>query len=598
MPSQPRPDHGQATCQPNSGYLRAALVFLIVSVATLPRPVLLGEAVFDRPFADRFLSVAGQAGQTATQAARPMHPEIEMLARSASNDPLVRYRSYFAVAQSEDLDLFVWPDHAWARSHLRSGQMPQWRPDIMAGVPIRAVSLASPLSPLSWPAYILPMVQGRTLMLLLHLWLAGFAFYAFLLDRGRRQVSALVGGLAYMLNPLSVTYLSYGDFVPVFALLPLNLMVVCRLIAAARPWRSGAALAALTGLLFLSGGSVYAGYAVMIQFGAAVAFAPPSWRARMRAVALCGPATVVGLAAAGIELLPLLDLAAQSLRTPDKYAATNGLPMVGLLSWFFPHFFGHPGRGDFVGGFVFFRHFSGFYGLSPGTLVMGLAVVGAVSARARGAAMVVLMLDGFLLLLGYAPAHGVLAKLIPGLDSFHLLRLLIVGFLVQAYLAAQGVDALLEGRLSRRPLWILCGLMILMVVVMDVWSRLGAGPAASAMWLHVHYLAGSVSVLLSPRMLVPVVLIAGLLILATVAGRQQRMAPIAAWVLLTGVGIELIVLAWPSLPSAPADAVAGPRGDTDALRAVASRPGRVVGLTEPDSFPPSLGDHLPANTAA
>jgi hypothetical protein len=598
MPSHLHPEQGQSTRQPNSEYLRAALVFLIVSVATLPRPALLGEAVFDRPFAERFLPALGQVGQAGTPAARPTHPEIEMLARSTPNDPLLRYRSYFASAQSEDLDLFVWPDHAWERSQLRSGQMPQWRPDIMGGVPIRAVSLASPWSPLSWPAYILPLVQGRTLMILLHLWLAGFAFYAFLRDRGRRQASAWVGGLAYMLNPLSVTYLTYGDFVPVFALLPLNLMVVCRLIAAARPWRSGAALAALTGLLFLSGGSLYAGYAVMIQLGAAVAFSPPSSRARLRAVAVCGLATVVGLAAAGIELLPLLDLAAYSLRTPDKYAATNAMPVAGLLSWIFPHFFGHPGRGDFVGGFVFFRHFSGFYGLSPGTIVLGLAAAGAVSARARGAALVVLLLGGFLVLLGYAPAHALLVEMIPGLDGSHLLRLLIVGFLVQAYLAAQGVDAFLEGRLSRRPLWILAGLMLLAVVVMDVWSRVGASPA-SAMWLHVHYLARSGSVLLSPRVLFPFLLMAGLLALATVAARQRRMAPLVAWVLVAGVGLELVVLAWPSLPSAPADALARPTREADTLRdVVASRPGRVVGLTEADSFPPALGDHLPANTAA
>ena len=134
------------------------------------------------------------------------------------------------------------------------------------------------------------------------------------------------------------------------------------------------------------------------------------------------------------------------------------------------------------------------------------------------------------MLLGYAPAHAVLAAMIPGLDGFHLLRLLIVGFLVQAYLAAQGVDALLDGRLARRPLWILAGLMFLAVVVMDVWSRVGASPA-SAMWLHVHYLARFGSVLLSPRVLFPFLLMAGLLTLATVAARKRRLAPLAAWAL-------------------------------------------------------------------
>ncbi len=576
-------------------YLYPALVFLVVAVATLLRPALTGEAIFDAQFADRFRSSANQ--ESGRRGESSVDPEVAILAGAAAADPLLSYRKYYASAQSEDLNLFVWPDYRWVRESIRSGHLPLWRSEIMGGVPLRSVSLSSPWSPLSWPGYFLPLVRGRTVVILLHLWLAGFAFHLFLLDRGRRWVSAIVGGVAYMLNPLSVTYLAYGDFVPVFALLPLNLIVVSRLNLAVRPWRSGAALAALTALLFLSGGSLYAAYAVMIQLGAAVAFAPPSWRARARAAAMCAVATVVGLAAAGIELLPLLETAANSLRTPNKYAATNSLPVEGLLTWLFPHFYGHPGHGDFVGGFLFFRHFSGFYGLSPGVIVLGLAVAGAVATRARLAALALLALHGFLLLLDAGPAHAALAHVFPGLDRSHVLRLLIVGFCLQAYLAARGVDALLEGRLPRRPLWALAGLMILVTAAMDLWSRLGGGRDPSPLWLHVHYLARLGSVVLAPRVLAPLILTGGLLVVATLAARRRRLSPLAAGGLVACVAIELIVLARPSLPSAPAASVAGPP-DVAALRAVALAPGRIVGLTEADSFPPTLGDHFPANTAA
>ncbi|MGZ3442485.1 MAG: hypothetical protein ACXVDD_23350, partial [Polyangia bacterium] len=243
-----------------------AVVFLaVVAIVALYRLCLLGQAPYDAHFQDRFRPWSAGAAATAA----PLDPNIAALHPDAA-DPLDRYRAYYAREMNEDLDLFVWPDHDFVRRSVRAGALPLWRPQIFGGVPEAAAGSPTIFSPLSWPAFVLPLVAGRTTVLLLQLLLVGVGFYAFAIDRRRSPPAAALGAVVYMLNPIFAVYLYYGDFVPVFALVPLALIVIRRLFDSPAPWRPAAALAALTALELLSGNVQLALYALAVQGTAAL----------------------------------------------------------------------------------------------------------------------------------------------------------------------------------------------------------------------------------------------------------------------------------------------------------------------------------------
>ncbi|MGZ3406475.1 MAG: glycosyltransferase family 39 protein, partial [Polyangia bacterium] len=301
-------------------------------------------------------------------------------------------------------------------------------------------------------------------------------------------------------------------------------------------------------------------------------------------------ATVVGILAASIQLVPLAEVAALAARTPDKYAATNSLPPAALLAWPFPSLFGHPAHGDYVGGFLFFRHYSGLYGVSTGAVSLALAILGAATRRRAAIALSAVVV--VLVALAAPALHAAAAVVVPGLDALHVTRVLVVVYLLQALLAADGADAILEARHQPRLALALPLGMLALVAALEL-GRATAGADAGRFWLHVRYLARHGTLLASPRIFVPLALAgAG----ALFAHRRWRWTHLALPAL---AAVEVIALALPNFGGAPSREIRPPTEVTSQLRAaVAAQPGRMVGLTEPDSFPPALGDHLPANSAA
>ena len=570
-------------------HLGAGAFLAVVAVVALYRLCLLGQAPYDAHFQDRFRPWATAA--SVGSAAPALNPNIAALHPRPQADPLDRYRTYFAREMNEDLDLFVWPDHESIHRSVQKGALPLWRPGVFGGVPELAVGSPTLFSPLSWPALLLPLVGGRTVTLLLHLLLAGLGFYAFAIDRRRSRAAAALGAAVYMLNPIFTIYLYYGDFVPVFALAPVALVVIRRLFDSPAPWRPAAALAAITALELLSGNVQFGLYALAMQ-GVAALLGRSSDGKRGAAWAWIAGATAVGVLAASIQLLPLAEVAALSMRTPDKYAATNSLSPLLLLAWPFPALFGHPAHGDYVGGFLFFRHFGELYGVSAGVVALALAIHGARARAGRRAAIGVVAIVGVLVALSVPPVHTWLAAILPGLDALHVTRILVVAFFLQALLAADGADLIFESTHAPRLALALPLVMLALVAVLEI-GRLAAGADASRFWLHIRYLARSGTLLVAPRIIIPLALAA---VVALFAHRPWRWTRLALPAL---AAVEVLGLALPTFVGAPASAIRPPTEIVTRLRAaIAAHPGRMVGLTEPDSFPPTLGDHLPPNMAA
>ena len=574
--------------------MRACCALALIAAATLFRLLFLGEVAYDARFQGEFAPWKA-AGQGAT-ALGPWHPNIAALRPDPEADPLDRYRAYWASLVHDDLVLSVWPEHVVAREQLRAGTLPLWNPNVLGGVPLFAAGMVSPASPLSWLAYLLPAMAGRSVLLWLHLALAGVLFYAFLIARGLRPAAAATGGVAYMLNPLFVQWLYYGSVVPVMALMPLGLLLVERLQRdddappAQRPLRPIAALAALTALEVLSGNAQFALYAIAAQGLYACALAISTRRPGL--VLLVAGATLLGLFAASIFLLPFVEATAGSGRPADKYAANNWLHPALLLCWLFPRLYGHPGHGDYVGGFLFFRPASTTFGVTLGAAALALALIGAVARRRKLLPAGIALLLAGLVALTFEPLRAFVHEHVPGFATLDVLRTLIFVYFALAWLAADGVDALLEDGASaaRRAVFAAPALSLLAVLLLEALAT-----RADRMGAHLAYLRAPL-LLFAPRIALPCLLGAAIAALALLL-RARRIAPrIAAVALPALVALELAVLAHPTLPSAPAERLLPPSPVTERLRSMPA-PGRVLGLTEPESFPPYTGDNLPPNTA-
>jgi 4-amino-4-deoxy-L-arabinose transferase-like glycosyltransferase len=556
--------------------LRALALLTLVALAVVWRLVALGEIPYDLP---------------RQESLRPWRAPYAQRAPADTGDPMAPYRAYWRSYLAGDQVLTVWPDHLAVREQVRAGHAPLWQPRALGGVPLLVTTAESPLSPLTWPSYLLPLVRGRGVTLLLHLVLAGYGMFLLLSRRGRSEAAALGGAAVFMLNPLFVAWLPFGDTVPVFGLVPFGLLAVERLTThASAP--AAALLALVTGVELLGGNPQQGALAVMLQGAWALAIPLPAEGSRSRAEILGWAAlgTTLGVALAAVQLLPFAEMLSLSARPPDRYRDTNYLPLSSLWTLVFPRLFGHPAHGDYLGASLFSRPFFSVLGPGPGALAVGLAALGAAHRRSRVAIAAVAVVFGGLALLAI-PALRSAAGALPLFNTTDALRGLGVGYLALAALASSGIDAVTAPRapaLAAR--WL--GLVAALAVVLEITTRLGGGPLAQALHTALRPAA-----LLSPRVLVPVALAA---LLAASARLALRHASAARWLVAAVAALELVALARPSLPSAPPHRVLRETPAIAALRQRFARYGalRMTGVTEPGTFPPYDGDHLPPNTAA
>ncbi len=580
---------------PWRSHLRAAALFALLAVAALWKPCLLGEVPYDLPRQESLRPWAD-----APVARPPASPETAAAMRPAPDrDVMDRYRAWWQHYLAGDQVVTVWPDHVMVREQVRSGNVPWWQPRGLAGMPLLVTTASSPLSPLTWPSYLLPLVRGRALTLALHLLLAGYGLWILLRRHGRSEAASLAGGAAFMLNPLFAAWLPFGDTVPVFGLAPFALLAVDLAARSREPWRPAAALGIVTAVQLLGGNPQQGLLAVALQSLYALTVRPPTddtdtLPRRGAFLGWCALATVLGVIAAAVQLLPFAEMAGLTARPDDRYRDTNFLPLTSLLTLAFPRLFGHPAHGDYVGGYLYDRPFFSLLGPGPGPVLVGLALAGALSRRSRRALTAVVAVTALLCLTALTPLHRALAAALPFFDGLDALRGLGVAYLGLAWLCADGVDALLEARAQRTLRWWPVALIVL-AVALDLVGRVGDQRLA---W-HLRSLSRP-SLLLAPRVLLPIAFTGVAAALAHYASRKEKLTPLAPFIVAAMVACEVLALAWPTIPSAPAERVLR---ETNTSRAIGERlrrhaPIRMTGLTEPDTFPPYDGDNLPPNTAA
>jgi len=240
-----------------------------------------------------------------------------------------------SVLYTRDLLFYAVPSKALWTESIRSGTFPFWDPFLGAGMPFFADVSHQTLYPLNLVLLAAPdPMRGTTAFVVLHGWLAPLAGYALMRAYGIERWPAAWAGLAFGWSGYVLSVQDYLTYGPAVVWAPLGL--AC--------WRTGARRQEIgQGLVAsLYGGAgalcccglLLAGDAVDAGILAAVAMIlesliPGSSRERARRVLRVGLLAAAGAGLAGVQVIPTLELASESVRT-------LGARALALTQWSFP----------------------------------------------------------------------------------------------------------------------------------------------------------------------------------------------------------------------------------------------------------------------
>lgn len=369
----------------------------------------------------------------------------------------------------------VIPERMALFSALENGHLPLWWPEAGGGVPLLgapAAELAEPRTLLlsSWLGPIASLGPLAALCLAVLLGLS----YLWLRLREHSPPAAAVGAIAFTLAGSLTSSLFYQCKLDCLVLLPGGL-------AAVELWIRGRRALGF-GLLFMASAdsalaSFQQGTALSVYLVAGIG-GWRLWQSRAQLAAAGGSFSLVpsgawlaaagalGLAVGAIHLIPVLDAISQSARTATGGAHGFTLRPAHALSLFVPFVVGDPtsllaaewnpmpdlisGLRDDHGRYIFIE--TCFY---AGLVTIPLAIAGALRGKRAAPAICVLALC-------IAAAVGSPLALLPGLSVGAPSRMLVGVNFALAWLAAQGLDAIVESGRARNGA--LAGAFLLLAV--------------------------------------------------------------------------------------------------------------------------------------
>jgi hypothetical protein len=352
-------------------------------------------------------------------------------------------------ANGGDLASLIYPNYRFAAESLRAGDFPFWNPYIQSGAPFAADIQSGLLYPINLVVFLLaPAVTYRlvTLLVVLHLWLAGALTFACGRGLGLPRLAALLAGVAFALSDLFVIHVGNLNTIAVASWIPLLLLCAHRAaLGGGARWVGlgalGTAMAALAGhaqpLLF-----GLLGIALVGLFHAWTPLRRGALGSAARRVWPLAAFVALGLAAAAVQLIPAAELTAMSARRAISYDTSTEYSLAPgyLLSFLVPGFYGR-GPGGYWGQWL--RSEGGYVGL----LTLVLAFV-AVTARRDNVARLLALVAGFALLLalgGATALHALFYRFVPLFGSLRgPARTVVLTDLALALLAGLGLALLLR----------------------------------------------------------------------------------------------------------------------------------------------------------
>jgi hypothetical protein len=375
--------------------------------------------------------------------------------------------------QLSDTTFQFFPWFAFVADGLRHGEIHQWNPTLLAGMPVTPNGNVSPYYPPTWLGAVLSPFDAYDLFVLLHLVIGALGVYLLSRVLGARAGPAWVAGLLAFTAAFWVHWSTHLVHVAGMVWVPWILAATTWLLAGdgrhPSP-RRAAALAAVVGLWLLGGSPQYLYYGGL---------ALTAWAAtilvvrRVRGGALLlrpafafAGAVLLGAALAMPVLLPTLATAGQVARQAETEAPTQHVPPKDAIRALVPDATGNAADSVLRGSNDELRMDSPFIGVTG--LVLVAAALGGLRWRTRGRWLLAVGGAAILVLAFTGIPHRILFAVLPGYDRFRASPRWL--FLLPAFalpLAALGLGDLLAGaRRARRA----------------ALGAAGAGAAAVVVW--------------------------------------------------------------------------------------------------------------------
>jgi hypothetical protein len=315
-----------------------------------------------------------------------------------------------------DVAHYYYPAKHVLREIVLGGDFPSWNPYFGAGQPLAANPEHEVFYPLTWLILLPSYRVAFHLLVLLHLYIAGFTMYALLRSMRLQPPGAFFGALSFAIGGIALSYLNLLPYLFNVAWLPLTCLYTRRFLLR-RGRRDFAAAAFFFGLQLLTGEP-----STILQGGLLLGFYALHRCARertLRPVLSVALISAAAFAVGAVQMIPALDHASGSVRAHGLSFATAAdwsMPALRLGQFFDPNFLGHvdlEGRTLYWGGKLYpGRSLPFLYSIYPGLLVSVLALAG-LFARLRGWVVTAAIgaLSIVLALGGNTPAWGLLYDL-------------------------------------------------------------------------------------------------------------------------------------------------------------------------------------------
>lgn len=386
-----------------------------------------------------------------------------------------------------DALILTYPWRLYNSELLRKGEIPFWNPFVFSGYPHLAAFQSHALYPLVVVFDLLDPVAGIAWSMALHLALAGTLMFFFLRRQGVGLAAATVGGVAFELNGFFLVRMGAPSYVFTGVWAPLVFLGIDDMIRR-DGWRSSwkvvlATCCALLGghpQIFVLMMAMSGGYALLRAW---LQRSEASPRLLARRFLQLGAAVALGVALAGAQLVPFLELVREAARSPTEFASYQrlALPPAALMQAFVPDVFGHPVDGTYwlrtqepqitsapEAEQVWGWNYCGenlFTGVAP----LCLALLALLRLRSRTAlyfgAVAAL---GLLVLFGAPPILRLFYELVPTFQHSRSDRIIYVYMVAVSVLAAYGWAGAggwqPKAKVGRGAAWLARGLMVLPLV--------------------------------------------------------------------------------------------------------------------------------------
>jgi hypothetical protein len=397
---------------------------------------------------------------------------------------------------ARDITSYYYPAKKVLREIVLGGHFPSWNPWFSAGQPMAANPEHEVFYPLTWLILLPSFLAGFHLLVLVHLYLAAFAMYAFLRSMSTRPPAAFFGALSFTLGGLVLSYLNLLPYLFSVAWMPLTCLYTRRFLlgegsriadrgSQAPPttdnrqpttalahwssqswWHGGLLRSAICDLrsasfalatLFLALQLLIGEPTTILQTGILLGLYALSAKPILRRLGQVALICVAALLSSAVQFLPSLDHYRDSVRAtgfPFEIVSLWSLPPARLAELVYPSILGNmtvEGTAPYWGRGVYAPKADPFIlSIYSGLLLTALAAAGLLSRRRAGLVSSILVVSIVLALGSHTPLLRILYDTGLARSTRYPEKFILMAVFALIVFGARMLDQLLEGDIRIR----------------------------------------------------------------------------------------------------------------------------------------------------